>query len=87
MKTHFASVHEEKKPINCDICDYSCSQKRILNKHVAPVHEEKKPYNCDICDYSYSQKGHMSKHVASVHEGKSYSNVTFVTTDILQRVT
>ena len=27
MKLHVASVHEEKKPFICGICDYSCSKK------------------------------------------------------------
>ena len=64
------SVHEEKKPFKCDICDYRCSQKSNMNKHVASVHEGKKPFKCDICDYSFSQKSVMKSHVESVHGGK-----------------
>ena len=37
-----------KKPFQCDICDYSCSQKRDLNKHVASVHEEKKGFQVHL---------------------------------------
>ena len=40
MKTHVASVHEEKKPFKCDICDYSCSRKGNMNRHVSTVHEK-----------------------------------------------
>ena len=42
MKTHAASVHEEKKPIKCDICDYSCSVISTLKKLVVSVHEERR---------------------------------------------
>ena len=65
-----ASVHEEKKPFKCDICDYRCSYKGSMNRHVSSVHEEKKPFKCDICDYSFSQKSVMKSHVESVHGGK-----------------
>ena len=70
MKTHVVSVHEGKKPFKCDICDYNCSQKSVMNRHVASVHQEKKPFKCNICDYSCFQKKDMKKHIASVHEGK-----------------
>ena len=68
-KKNVASVHESKKPFECDICDYSFSQKNNMKTHVASVHEENKPFKCDKCDYSCSLKGSMKKHVASVHEG------------------
>ena len=35
LKRHVVTNHEGKKPFQCDICAYSCSQKRDLNKHVA----------------------------------------------------
>ena len=63
---------EEKKPLKCDICDYSFSRKDHMKKHVASVHEGNKPFKCDICDYSFSRKDHMKKHITSVHEGKKY---------------
>ena len=64
-------IHEGKKPFNCDICNYRCSQKGDMKTHVASVHEGKKPFKCDICDYSCSQKGNMTRHVSSIHEGKN----------------
>ena len=36
------SVHEEKKPHKCPICDHSFSQKNDLKRHVESVHEGKK---------------------------------------------
>jgi KRAB domain-containing zinc finger protein len=61
MIRHVASVHEEEKPIKCDICDYRFSQKSQMKRHVASVHEEEKPFKCDICEYSFSQKSHIRK--------------------------
>ena len=64
MKKHIESVHERKKPLKCDICDYSFSQKQDTNKHVASVYEGKKPFKCDICEYICYQKGDLNTHVS-----------------------
>ena len=60
MKQHVLLVHVGKKPFNCDICDYSCSQKGHMKTHVATVHEENKPFKCEICDYRCSIKGNIN---------------------------
>ena len=61
-KKNIASVHERKKPFNCEICDYSCTQKNDMTQHVSSVH--------DICNYSYFLKHDIKKHLESVHEEK-----------------
>ena len=68
LTKHIGAIHEENKPFKCDMCDYSCSQKKSMNIHVASVHKVKKPFKCDICGYSCSQKGNMNNHVAAIHE-------------------
>ena len=74
MKRHVASVHEERKSFKCDICEYTCSQKSVMNRHVASVHTENKPFKCGVCDYKCSRKDqlnrHVKKHVAKRHERK-----------------
>ena len=70
MKENVASVHEGKRPFNCETCDYRCSKKCHLKKHVEIVHKGKKPFQCEFCDHTFSQKGHLKRHVASVHEGR-----------------
>ena len=35
---HVASIHEEKRPFKCEICDYSCTEKRDISRHVGSVH-------------------------------------------------
>jgi hypothetical protein len=37
--TSSPSVHEGKKPFKCDICDYSSSDMRDMNRHVASIHK------------------------------------------------
>ena len=51
------------------------------------IHEGNKPFNCELCDYRSHQKGDLKKHVASVHEGKDNSNVKFVNTELIEKVT
>jgi hypothetical protein len=50
--------------VQCDICDYSCSQKKGLNKHVASVNDGKKPFQCNICDASFALQHHLNVHIA-----------------------
>ena len=38
--------YQIKEPFKCNICEYSCSQERNMNRHVASVHDEKKPEFC-----------------------------------------
>ena len=60
MNQHVSSVHEQRKPFKCDICDYKCSKKSKMNHHVASVHGGKKPIKCNICDANFSQNGNMT---------------------------
>ena len=38
------SVHEEKKAVQSDICNYSLSQKANLKRHIETVHEGRKSF-------------------------------------------
>ena len=42
LKIHIATVHEQKKQFQCDLCNVSFAQIGNLNQHIATVHEEKK---------------------------------------------
>ena len=46
------SVHEGKKPFRCEVCDYSCTEKRNMIRHISLVHEGKKN-KCDICNKKF----------------------------------
>ena len=49
LKNQVLSVHEKKRSLKCEVCDYSCSQKGDMKKHVS-IHENKRPFKCEICD-------------------------------------
>jgi uncharacterized Zn-finger protein len=67
--THMVSVHEEKKPFECTICDASFAYKHHMNRHIVSVHEEKKPFECNISDARFARKTHLNGHIATVHDG------------------
>ena len=73
MDRHIASIHEGKKPFQCNICDATFVGKGGLNRHVASVHEKKKPFQCSICDSSFAEKSKLKGHISSVHEKKRIS--------------
>ena len=45
MNKHITSVHEDKKPFKCGLCNYYCSKKSSMYQHVAVVHEGKNHSN------------------------------------------
>jgi hypothetical protein len=56
LKYHMLSVHEEEKPFNCNLCDYSSVTKSNLNRHVSDVHEDNRPFECEKCEAKYKSK-------------------------------
>ena len=85
--TWFSTLHEGKKPFNCSICDYKCSQKRNLTRHIASVHEGKKPNNCSICDYKCLKRGIWLSTFQLFMRERSHSIVPFVITTVHKRGT
>ena len=41
LNVHLASIHEGKKPFQCNLCETSFVQKGTLKKHLASIHEGK----------------------------------------------
>ena len=68
LKKHIASIHEGKKPFECNRCNTMFSQKGNLEKHIASVHEKKKPFECSIWNAKFGRKAHLNAHIKSVHE-------------------
>ena len=74
-----ASVHEGKKPFECDVCSSSFASKGDLKRNMVLILEGKKPFKCDVCCSSFSQNYILKMHVSSVHEEKkSHLNVLLV---------
>ena len=62
-------------------------RKDELKNHVVSAHEGNKPFKCEVCNHRFSRESDLKKHVASVHEGKDDSNVKFVNTELIEKVT
>ena len=65
------SVHEEKKPFKCAICDF-CSA--TATKLVLLFMKERKNQNINfvINAFALQQKGLLDYHISSVHEEKKH---------------
>ena len=61
LKTHIASVHEKKKPYQCDICCAHFCSKGVLSTHITSIHEGKKPFKCAYCDVRLGWKSDLKK--------------------------
>ena len=70
LKRHTATVHDEKNPFHCNICDTSFQQGN-LKKHISSVHKGKKHLKCEVCDATFSCKAKLRRHTESVHEKKT----------------
>ena len=63
------SVHEGKKPYECNLCDKIFTVNSSLKQHIESVHEKKKPFNCDTCKSSFTLESALKQHL-SIHEEK-----------------
>ena len=62
------SVHEKKKPFQCQICDRNFSRKGQLSDHIKTVHEKKKPFKCDLCTFCSISNRDLKGHIIAVHQ-------------------
>ena len=68
------SVHEKKKPFQCDICGTKFSQKSRLDSHLKIIHEGKKTFKCDICDANFAWDTQLSRHISKIHANQTKKN-------------
>ena len=59
-------VHEGKKPFQCNICEYSTSQKQHLQTHIESVHQGNR-FNFQTCDSNFSDEMSLIKHIVFIH--------------------
>ena len=65
------SVHEGKKPIECNYCDAKFKLKEELKHHVSSVHEGMKQFSCDDCEIDFRTPKELLDHNLLVHEKKN----------------
>ena len=72
MILHVAAIHEKKKSLKCNYCDYDTAMKYEMKDHVASVHKKSKVFvfRCEICDYKASAKSYLKKHIVLAHDGE-----------------
>ena len=56
LNRHVTSVHEGKKPFQCNACDASFAQNSDLKKNKASVHEGNKPFKSAVFVILVKQK-------------------------------
>ena len=59
---------EKEQPVKyfkCDLCDYKCEKRSVLNKHINSKHTEQK---CKMVDKDFKTSMTLVKHVASEHQ-------------------
>ena len=59
--THHAKSHEKER-FNCESCDYSSTEKRLLKRHVL-IHSLKKTYHCVHCNKRYRHYNSLNRHM------------------------
>ena len=52
----------EKERFNCESCDYSSTEKRLLKRHVL-IHSLKKTYHCVHCNKRYRHYNSLNRHM------------------------
>jgi predicted SprT family Zn-dependent metalloprotease len=55
-KSKIESVHEGKKPYECDIFGKVFDEEQNFKRHIESVHEGNKPYECDTCGKVFDEE-------------------------------
>ena len=76
QKSFMPEHHEEKKHLNCTICDISFSQNSSLKQHIESVHEGR--FECSDCDNVFGIKSALIQHIESVHRQKNEKKIVFL---------
>ena len=75
---HRAANHENKNPIECDKCIFTCQTRVQLNLHIVALHCDisdprrvEKEYKCDQCTFDAMNEFSLKMHKAANHENIS----------------
>ena len=64
---------EKEQPVKyfkCDLCDYMCEKRSVLNKHINSKHTEQK---CKVCGKDFTTSMKLVKHVTREHQDQEES--------------
>ena len=87
LRKHSSEIHEVKKPLKCDICDYCFCQNGSLKIHMLPVHDENKTFKCELVITALLTRAVQLNTLLQFTMLKNHSNVTFVTPVFTKRNT
>ena len=76
IKRHVETVHEGKRPYNCEKCGKGFARKDNFHTHVANACKDMKvkPQQCTLCDFTCQYMTQLKKHLEEVHgETQIYS--------------
>lgn len=75
VTVHINSVHLEKKPYVCDICDKDCPTMNSLKLHKVK-HTNARPFSCPTCLASYKTKTILNRHIQKYCKKKTKPETT-----------
>jgi hypothetical protein len=67
LKRHISAVHENIRPLGCEVCGKTFRDTTGLNVHVDSVHNKIRKFHCIICDNRFSSKQKLNIHIANTH--------------------
>ena len=90
MSRHVSSVHEKKKPFQCNLCGKCFTENGSVTKHITTIHEGIKLFLCNDCGSKFGTKSELSKHTSkkhntSIHDGKMLSKYEFSINSITKK--
>ena len=78
LNRHVSSVHERKKPFNCELCEKSFAVIPYMRNHFARIHKGEQHGICKICEYICSSKYTWNKSILNLFMKKSHFSVKCV---------
>ena len=64
LQNHQISNHSV---IDCDLCEYNCTDTKILEEHMRSIHKQSK-FTCVICHTSYNNQSTFREHIKMEHK-------------------
>ncbi|KAF2347529.1 Zinc finger C2H2-type [Trinorchestia longiramus] len=64
------SKHSCKVEFQCCRCEFSFTDRRLLDQHTMAKHSGAQPFQCSQCDYSTEQKLNFKRHVLAKHSSE-----------------